>query len=257
MLLEDVAVICQSFIERNNGYYQYLDRYGENDLGNVVNDFYKKLTSMSNDDLRKILGYADPQKYDFDTEDDRTLITILMNRNFIIIKKFFDHILQFRTDHIQTFRRYKHAGYTVMLSIGKPSDDVGYQEFDFFSLVRTASSDPTEEMTAIPFSAKVLKSYQFLLEDIFDFLRIIITYRIHSIERKVDGMLLENTDPLTEKFDTIQKQRLAQLNKKFDMKFPSPVGKFENRIRTRANNLIWYVNLDNYVIKNIGRTVIK
>ncbi|MHB8602686.1 MAG: hypothetical protein ACYC6W_01570 [Nitrosotalea sp.] len=90
MFLEDVAVFCISFMNKDWKYYQLLDsKTTEGDLGNAIGGFFKRIESLTDEELRQIMSYIDPDKYDFENDIQKNYLTSVMEKNLKSTRKFF------------------------------------------------------------------------------------------------------------------------------------------------------------------------
>ncbi|MHB8546468.1 MAG: hypothetical protein ACYDAJ_06850 [Nitrosotalea sp.] len=247
MFIEDLAVICKSIQENNIDYYKYLDNSGDDDLGIIIKNFYFEILSASDADIRKILGYVEPDSYSFENEEDEKFVTQIMQINMNYTRRFFEKIYVFRNSHIKIYRRYKHAGFPLLLGIEIPSsDDTLYKKFDFVSVARTSIADPVKEFTTIPFSNQILESYRNIASDIFMFLASIITSKLMSIERKMCGVLPLMDDIFSENYSEDEDKKLQNLWAMFEQKYPMPQESIRHETNPKAEYTPWYLEFEKY-----------
>jgi len=247
MLTEDIAVFCTSFIKNESDYYKYLDKKEDEDLGKIIYDFYDKVDDLTNDKIRKILCYIHPDKYKFENEDQKNVYTSILLKNIKFVRYFLVKTSVFYKSHFKIFRRYKHAGFPVLLASKISKDDeLLYGKFDFVSFAFTSKIDVTEEITTLPFSKNAVKSYQNYSFDIYLFLRTIINSRLISIERKIDGIFPYYDDYFSKQLSKDEKEKLEKIWKDFEKKNPIS-GSLHSLINPKGEYTAWYVNLDTYV----------
>lgn len=247
MFIEDLAIFCLSFLNKDWNYYQYLDKKTEGgDLGNLITQFFGKAELLSNDDLQKILSYIDPEKYSFQNEDHKKQVISVMERNFQSIRKFFTKVIIFRENHIGIFRRYKHASYPFFMAMDIPDNDTDYKRYDFMSMAPISRDNPSRIMITLPFSKDVIESYENLNKDIYLFLSAIIITKLICIERKVDGVIPPTKDHFSKKYSKDEMSVLETLWLDFEKLHPIPEGTYQDDAKPLAAYTFWYVNLDDY-----------
>lgn len=247
MFLEDLAVICKAIQIGKVDYYSYLDRSGEEDLGKIVGEFYNNIIKSNDDELRKILSYIEIDKFAFETNSDRQLVNSVIKQNIEKTKKFFTEVDIFRHNHIRIFRRYKHAGLPIIFGLEIPPGEVFYKNYEFMSIAFTSKEVLTNEVATLPFSTKVLESYTTLLNDIFEFLGLVILNKLVCIERKLDaGFLPNHMDMFGMKLLESKRHQLEKILNKFEEKYPLPKGETHLNAKINAEYMEWYENIDKH-----------
>lgn len=247
MFIEDVAVLCWSFLENKN-YYQYLDKESQDeDLGNIIGMFFSKIDSLSDDDLKEILQYLDPQNYEFESDEEKSLLISAMEKNYSSTRKFLKKLEVFRDNHIGIFRRYKHASFPFLMGVEIPVGDVDYKKFDFTTFTPISHKDPTKIMLSMPFSQDVLISYENLNMDIFLFLTAVVNNRLIVIERNAKGVPPSHMDHFSRKFSTPELDILKKLWKRYEISHPKLEGEFRSTAKMSTAYTFWYVHLDEYL----------
>jgi len=245
MFIEDLAVICKSISEGNIGYYKYLDKPGDQDLGEVISNFYSEIESASDETLSKILSYTDVNDCEFVLEIEREIISKIRRQMIEKARAFLNRVIMFRANHIKIFRRYKHAGFPILLAQQVPSDIKAYEQFQFASLGLTSREEPAGEIVPLPYSAKAIESYENLKKDIFSFLGNVITYKLICIERKVHGLFPNNNNLWGLVLSEDEKKVLDNVWERFNAKFPVPEGQTPNEVITYTEVLRWYEDIEN------------
>lgn len=247
MFLEDVAVFCISFMNKDWKYYQLLDtKTAEGDLGNTIGRFFQRIESLTDEELRQIMSYIDPDKYDFENDIQKNHLISVMEKNFKNTRKFFKKIAVFGNNHHEIFRRYKHAGFPFFLGMKIPNSDVSYKQFDFVTAALVSKLDPSKEAMTIPFSKNVLISYENLNKDIFLFLSSILVNKLICIERNVHTIPPSYIDHFNKKYSKEEIDTLKALWASFEKKYPLPEGHYEDGANMQAAWPFWYVYLDEY-----------
>lgn len=250
MLIEDIAIFCLSFLNEDIDFYQYLDRKGNDDLGRIIDTFYKKIDFLSDDEFRKILSYINSEEYTFKNKNDKEFIISLMSKNIHVVKRFLIKSLVFRDSHIGIFRRYKHAGFPIFLGSEIPqNDNILYGKFDFVSFALTSTTTMGNEVTTLPFSKKALESYENFLVDIFIFLDVILNAKVQSIARKTVGVLPSHRDYFNRKLSHQEKIWIEKLGGEFEEKNPIPNNTWQTDFEPQAKYPAWYLHLDEHYSK--------
>ncbi len=212
MLIEDLGALSYSFLKKNIDFYSYLDGSGDDELGKIIGDFYDSVLKLKNDDILKILGYVNPNQHRFPTTDDKNMVISLINDNIVLTKRVLANAKIFRESHIKIFRRYKHAGYPILLAPGFSKTDEDLKEkYDFISYALTSKSDLDKELAAAPFSAKVIESYRNLLADLSSLLYSITESHIRIKHKKIDGVIPFVSDCFSKRYSSEIQSRLKLL----------------------------------------------
>ena len=189
MYIEDLIVLSESF-RKGISYYNLLDpsNGNQNDVGETIAEFFKSMSSFSDGEFRRILGYADPDKLDL-AKTERDLVENVMQKNIVEVRKVFDQIRKFGETHHPVFRRFKHAGAPLMPgAIETAQGDSFLSRFDSCTTVLDGK-DPFEEIITIPLSKDVLEGYQIIIHGIQTHLRVLIRNHMACIERNLTGLL--------------------------------------------------------------------
>ncbi len=247
MLLEDLAVICQSIKDGKIEYYNFLDKSGDEDLGIFIRKFYEKIKNASDQDLFKILSFIDLDSFEFVKDDEKEIVSKIIKQMLEKTRIFFNKIILFRENHIKIFRRYKHAGFPILLAQPMPIPSDLYKKFESVSLGLTSRGKLGEEITAIPYSSKAIDSYENLEKDIFAFFGTLITYKFICYERNVSGLIPNSKSLFGLKLPPSEIAILDKIWKRFESKHPLEGGKTKIGLDSKMEFLHWYVDLDNNV----------
>ena len=246
MLLEDLAVICQSIKDGKIEYYNFLDKSGDEDLGVFIRKFYAEIKKASDQDLCKILSFVDLDSFEFIKKDEKEIVGKIIKQLLEKTKIFFNKIILFRENHISIFRRYKHAGFPILLAQPMPTPNP-YKNFDFTSLGLTSKEKLGKEITAIPYSSKAIDSYENLEKDIIAFFGTIITYKFICYERNVSGLIPNSKSLFGLKLSLSEITILDEIWKRFESKHPVEGGKTQIGLDSKMEVLNWYIDLDDNV----------
>ena len=246
MFIEDLAVICQSIKDGKIEYYNFLDKSGDEDLGNFIRKFYKEIKNASDQDLSKILSFTDSDSFEFVKDVEKEIVSKIIKQMLEKTKTFFNKIILFRENHIKIFRRYKHAGFPILLAQPFPTPSDLYKNFESVSLGLTSRGKLGEELTAIPYSSKAIDSYENLEKDIFAFFGTLITYKFICYERNVDGLIPNSKSLFGLELSSSEISILDEIWKRFESKHPlDGRGKTQIGFDSMTEFLHWYVDLDN------------
>jgi len=246
MFLEDLAVICQSIKDGKIEYYDFLDKSGDEDLGKFISKFYNDIVKASDQDILKILSFTNLDSLDFLEENEKKVIENITKRMLEKIREFFIKIFIFRDNHIKIFRRYKHAGFPIMLNESVPSIEEIYKDFDFVSYGLTSKGNIGKEITVIPYSSKAIDSYENLEKDIFAFFGSVLTFKFICYERNVDGLMPITKSLFGVKLSQEETTTLDEVWKRFEERNPYDDSKRERiDFKTMTEFLHWYTQLDN------------
>ena len=246
MFIEDLAVICKSISEGRINYYDFLDRSGNEDLGVVIGKFYDEINKSHDDVFMKLLSYVCLENFEFVNDLERKQIQKVMNKMIERVRIFFNKITFFRQNHIKIFRRYKHAGFPILLVQQIPNVMMEYRNYKFASVGLTSNNKIDDEMVPIPYSSKAIESYENIKNDIFSFLGVIINFKLICIERKVDGVIPSTHHTFRMDLTEEEKTTLDDVWKKFEMKYPIDMNtKIEVQVPFNSEILRWYTDIDN------------
>lgn len=245
MFIEDLAVICQSIKDGKIEYYNFLDKSGDEDLGNFIRKFYEETKNATDQDLAKILSFSNLDSFEFVKDNEKEIVSKIIKQMLEKTRIFFDKVILFRENHIKIFRRYKHAGFPILLAQPMPTPSDLYKNFESVSLGLTSRGKLGEELTAIPYSSKTIDSYENLEKDIFAFFGTLITYKFICYERNVDGLTPNSKSLFGLKLSISEIAILDEIWKRFESKHP-----LEGRNKTQigldsmTEFLHWYVDLE-------------
>lgn len=246
MFIEDLAVISKSISEGKIDYYVYLDKSGDDDLGRVIGKFYDEIHSAPNETFQKLLSYTDLKNFEFATESEKEIIQKIMDKMIERVKEFFIKITFFRNNHIKIFRRYKHAGFPIMLVQKIPEImQNDYSNYKFASVGLTSRNKIDEEIVPIPYSSKAIDSYENIKNDIFSFLGNMLHFKLICIERKVSGLIPNTSHAFRITLTDNEKKILDDAWKKFEEQYPhDSESRFEIKMQTQTEILRWYTDID-------------
>jgi len=246
MFIEDLAVICQSIKDGKIEYYNFLDKSGDEDLGNFIRKFYEETKNATDQDLAKILSLTDLDSFEFILNgEEKQTVSRIIQQMLEKTRIFFDKVILFRENHIEVFRRYKHAGFPILLAQPMPTPSE-YKKFESVSLGLTSRGRLGEELTAIPYSSKAIDSYENLEKDIFAFFGTVITFKMLCYERNVDGLIPNSKSLFGLKLTYSEISILDKIWGRFELKHPFEGEKTTQiGVKSMMEFLHWYVDLDN------------
>lgn len=256
MLIEDVATIFTAIKNNDLDYYKYLDGKGDENLGSIIGKFYSNVDKLKDDDIRFMLGYLDPKNLKNSTESEKDFLRFIIQKNIKLMRYFLVKSGVFWSSHIDVFRRYKHAGFPMVMGMPiSKNDSVSGTKFDFKTLVFTAKKNPMGEITVIPFSNKAIKSYQVFLEELSLVLRHALKNKLIKLERKIDGTIPNELfgELLTKK----ERKRLDLIHSNFLKSTMPKESVFPAQAAFKEFYPAWYFHLDTYEKSSMDLTTEK
>lgn len=251
MTVEDIALLCISFLKNEPEYYQYLDRKEEEDLGKIIGEFYSNFESLTDEDIRKILSIVHPDKYEFSSVEEKNAMISSLLKNIKLMRYFIGKTSVFYESHIGIFRRFKHAGFPILFGKDITKDDDLHTSFESIAYAFTSREKIEESLTTLPFSKKAIESYLTFLIDIYLVMYTIINSRLIILERKLDGVLPHPDNYFSQVLSKDEIDKLKKLDNEFNEKFPSPAEKFHSQLDTLSMTGAWYKYLDSHYSKSV------
>lgn len=255
MYIEDLAILAESRL-RGIHYYNLLDKkeIGEKteekiqDVGQLVQDFYQKLDTLSEEEICKIMSYANPEKCGFDSECVE-LLKRTTKSDVEEIRKTLKTIGDFGKEHHPVFKRYKHAGFPLIPNLPVVKDMPEYmKKFDFFSAVSVSHTYPFDNPKLIPYSIEVLESYSIISTAIDRLLCDIAKNRRICIQREVDGIPAVGYYS-GQSYSVEEHKKLETKLKKFDTEYPIKNADFNLPMNNKLEEDSWYSKLSEFLAK--------
>lgn len=247
LFIEDLAIISES-LRRGISYYDLLPQSSEprEDIGKIIDQFFTKIDSISNEEIRKILSYSNPEAYALDY-DSITLLKRAAEEDVKEFRRVLKQIGDFGKQHHPIFRRYKHAGFPFNPSVPMRQELPDFmKKFDSLS-VTYINADPFDNPKIIPYSKTALEGYFILILGIQRLLTEIVNNRISSIERQIEGIppLASFTAPF---FKIDEMKRLAKIHEELDKQFPSENPNLKLKMSSDfVDYSDWYSELDRFI----------
>lgn len=248
MYIEDLAIFAESFRQGKN-FYDFLDKRTPEDkeLGKVIEEFFNNLESYEEKDFYRIMSYIDPIEIKIDG-DCMKLLHKHLKANIDELKRIMKQIGDFGRTHHPVFRRFKHAGFPVVLdnSLQNP----GFLEgFDSTMLV-SKGPDPMQDIIPIPYSKKVLDAYIIIIDGIQKILTDMVTNRIVCIERGINGII----PPQTYAPYLFNREEWLHMEKKVDeFLIKNPIKDLPKKLnfggQVRSEDIKWYLELSEFLEK--------
>ncbi len=254
MYIEDLAVIAESFKQGKN-FYNFLDKKtptDEEDLGKIIENFLDNIGNLANEDIHKIMSYADPTTIEINGEC-KILLTKHIQVNTDETRRVLKEINDFGKSNHTVFRRFKHAGLPIFLGL-----PVNSKEFNFFSgydstMLVSKGKNPLEDVIPIPFSKQVLEGYKIIIGWIQTILTSMIKNRIECIERGVNGVIPYESysiDRFTKEEQTKLKKKINEFQKKNPEK---TIPKLNIKTQVDKKDIQWYLDLPKFITKSKER----
>ena len=251
MFIEDVAAISKSISEGKVEYYSYLDKEDDEDLGKVIGLFYGSIIKAPDESFRAMLSYSDLKNFEFANESQKIIIENIIKKIIENVRKFFIKVALFRQNHQKIFRRYKHAGFPILLTQKIPDVMKEYVSYSFVAVGITSRENIAEELVPIPYSKKAIQSYEIITSEILSFLGIISSFKTICIERKVSGIIPNIINTFGVKLTEEENQVLKQVWENFETKHPFDSKKSTFGIATKSEILKWYTEIDKSLVRTI------
>lgn len=258
LLIEDVAALFTAFKSNNSNYYKLLDKKGEDDLGAIIAKFYLGVDKLEDKEIQQILGYVDPKNLEKSDESEKDFLRFIIKKNIRSMRYFLIKSSVFWSSHIGVFRRYKHAGFPIVMGLPIPENDtVLKKKFDFTTFALTSKKELVEEVTVIPFSKKSVESYRVFLEDLFLVLYHVLESNLMKVERKLEGTIPNPNDMLGKRLTKKERKRLMPIYSDFlKSTIPEEVA-FHAQADPNGIYPTWYVHLDTYAKSSMDLAIEK
>jgi len=166
----------------------------------------------------------------------KILMVKLLNIEIDDIKEILYFIRTFRNTHIQIFRRYKHAGFPIIINEHFESTN---PNIDSASLIFTDKNNPLNP-TPLPFSIHFIINYESLITRLQKFLARILWNKSQCIEKRLEGVLPPNI--YTHKLCPNEKIKLSNLINVFNHDNPNYIIRDQLRFKTKLDSTTspWY-----------------
>jgi len=248
LYIEDLAIISESILRKTN-YYSLLDKKpeSEEDVGKIVEEFFKNIDLFTDEDICRIMSYGNPKDFNFD-QDCVELLKRSTKDDIEEIRRILRIIRDFGKEHHPVFKRYKHAGFPIApgLRIIDPLPEY-VKNFDFISII-SVNTHPFQEVKMIPYSKEVLEGYHIIINTLQTLLQDIVENRKVCIQRETSGI------PCTAYYSALnftieELRKLRDKNKKFDKDHPVINNKFILSITTDNATPNWYSSLHEFLVE--------
>jgi hypothetical protein len=247
LYIEDSVTLLIGNRTPGQNFYDFLDK-NDPDLGKRVTNFFNEIETITNEDYRTMLCYADVEKLEF-TPEEKKVVKKLIDHNIDEIKNHLRQNKRFRDTHVQVFRRYKHAGLAMRLG-GETNAPYPYtnKKFDSQSMV-FAGEDPMKDAIPIPYSMDVMTSYEIMVSTVQKIILDIVDNKLGCLHRRIDGLIpLEMYGPL-DNFSLDEIRLINAVTEKFytSRPFRAINNFFQLNSPVRREQIEWYVELDKYL----------
>ena len=241
MLIEDLAVFSAAFVKDPKGLADLVYK----DAGKITTDFFLGLDSFTDEDFYKLLGYTSPQELILKGED-LELILRLSSQNVSEVRRVLNQIGEFRKQHIEMFRRFKHGGFGIVVAgsqAGQPP-----HPFEKSSVMMVLENPNIAEALPIPHSDKVLEAYRLVIERVQKLLMEILDGQINNAELGISGHLPNRGYSIVD-FTPQEKERLSKLIESAyeAVKRPSVKRNIDFAQQIPREKLRWYLGLDAFI----------
>ena len=248
LYIEDLVVLSESF-RRKILYHKLLDPSDKNqaDVGRMIEEFFKSVSSFSAEDLGRILGYENLDRLDLGSKE-KALVGKIMQKNIAELRRIFVQIGEFGSTHHPAFRRFKHGGAPLVPGAVVRRGGGIFSRFDSHTPV-LEGTDPFRDIILIPLSKDVLEGYSIIISGIQTCLDDLVKNHIICIERSLKGMIPTSSYSK----DLLSKEEIKLykniINEFYD-KHPSDVSDlrhfhFESKIK--KEKIKWYIDLPDFL----------
>lgn len=254
MYVEDLSVMAESFKQGKN-FYNFLDKKtptDEVDLGKIIENFLDNIGNLTNEDIHKIMSYADPTKIEVN-EECKLLLTKHIQVNTDETRRVLKEINDFGKSNHPVFRRFKHAGLPIFLGLPiNPTELSFFSRYDSTMLV-SKGKNPLEDVIPIPFSKQVLEGYKIIIDGIQTILSSMIKNRIECIERGISGVIPYESYSI-DQFTKEEQTRLKKKIKEFQKRYPEKIiPKLNIKTKVDKKDIQWYLDLPKFISKSKER----
>ena len=245
--IEDLAIISESLL-RGVNYYTLLDEKETSeetseetsDVGDILEEFFKNIDHLSENDFAKIMSLGKPQDYAADDEEKQLLKKALKFEKEEFLKVF-KKINDFGIEHHKVFRRYKHAGFPMIPGFPTHKSLPDYLNSESVSFV-FVNKNPFNEPRVLPFSDKVLNMYGIMIKGIQSILTDVINNKISELkQRKKYPPICWHT---AFKFSPEERKKFETILQRHNESNP-PININHHIDLTTTKKSEWYSNLDN------------
>lgn len=248
MYIEDLIVLSESF-KRGISHYELLrlSDDGKIDIGKMIDKFLNDMHSFSDEEFRKIFGYADTDQLDLKRKE-KDLVEKVIQKNIATMRKAFVQIEKFSRTHHPAFKRFKHGGAPLMIGWVETSQNSSpLSGFDSYISV-PVGKNPFEDIRCIPLSKDVLRGYTILINGIQNCLRDLVTNHMECIKRNLTRIIplqFYNLD-----LSVKEKKLYEKIISKFNDNHPShtdDLKRFQFEPKVKEKDIEWYVDLPDFL----------
>jgi hypothetical protein len=244
MLIEDLAILAESFRQGRN-FYDFLHDKTV-DIGEMIETFFKSIDSMSKEELMIMLSYESPEKLGLN-EQSYSILNRVVDSNLAEVRRILKEIGSFGKTNHPAFKRYKHAGFPIIVGSLPTSPTEELANFDSFSMV-AVGKDPRKDVLPIPYSEDVLKGYWIVIDGIQKLLIDLTTNRMACIERKIPKLIpieIYGEEPLSKE----DRLKLDIIAKTFYDLHPLvyPPSRLNYSSELKREDLEWYLSLPTFL----------
>ena len=248
LYIEDLIVLSESF-RSETSYYKLLDPSDENqNVGKIIEGFFKDVNSFPEEEFRRIFGYMDPSQLNL-KEGERKLAEKIIQKNIAEMRRVFVIIRKFGKAHHPAFRRFKHAGSPLLLGMmPEEQENTPLPGFDSYTHV-SIGKDPFQETIILPLSKDVLEGYRIIIHGVQSCLPDLVTNHIACIQRNVTGILPTETyfqERLSEQEGELYKKIVDKFYEKYPLHMDD-LQSFHLKPKIKKEKILWQLNLSDFL----------
>lgn len=238
MYVEDLAILAES-IHLNRDFYELL--IDENvDIGGKTGEFIHGVDSFTYEKLSQIMSYADIDQIGPD-EKWKGLLKKHFDHHVEKVRRMLYEIGSFSKANHSIYKRFKHAGMPIFSnSVHIPTQSGPLTSFEVFNVV-SDGIDPVKDTVIIPYSQRVLKRYEEIIDKLQTLLLELIENRLICLERNIPGMI-----PRKYPKDLFSSQEKELMQIKFDNFYCThPIeeipSKLHHDVNVEKEKIQWYL----------------
>lgn len=252
LYIEDFAIFAESFRQKRSFYDIVSSKDPKDDVGLLVEKFLKNADNYSLEEYLGIMSYVNPEHESLE-EEEKKLLKKITDGNISEMRRIFRDMYEFGKTHHPIFKRFKHAGFPIVFGLDAMKSP-NFKNYETYLAV-LIGKDPLKDVQYIPYSSKVMESYEIIFASLQDLLKDIVINKIASIERGITAIYPHLTytpqDWTREEWD-----EYGKVLKKFGERNPFiDIDKTIKLPSANKDDLNWFLNLDKFLDESRKRKV--
>lgn len=239
MYVEDLAILAES-IHLNRDFYELLMDKNV-DIGRKTGEFIHAVHSFTYEKLSQIMSYADIDQIGSD-EECKGLLKKHFDYNVERVRRMLREIGSFssKANH-SLYKRFKHAGMPIFSnSVHIPPQSGPLASFEVFNVI-SDGIDPVKDIVIIPYSQRVMKRYEEIINKLQTLLLELTENRLECLKRNIPGMI-----PRKYREDLFSSQEKELMQIKIDNFYSThPIKEISTKLHSDVNvekeSIQWYL----------------